>query len=89
MKENRRCKAHRIQPIQHAAVPFDHMPPILHAPVALDRRHHDAAGEPEQVDQQRNQERLPWVERGGPPQCRADQGREQNPADKPFHRLRR
>ncbi len=56
VEENRRGKAHRIQAVQHPAVAFDHVPPILHAPVALDRRHHDAAGEAQQVDQQRDQE---------------------------------
>lgn len=45
MEENRRGEAHRVQAIQHTAVAFDHVAPVLHPAVAFDRRHHQAAGE--------------------------------------------
>ncbi|MNC69943.1 hypothetical protein D3C75_1206930 [compost metagenome] len=76
MKEDRRGEAHRVQAIEHAAVAFDHVPPVLDPTVAFDRRHDNAAGKAQQVDQQRDQERLPEVERGDPAQRSADQRRQ-------------
>ena len=36
MEEHRCSEAYRVQAVEHAAVAFDHMAPVLHATVALD-----------------------------------------------------
>lgn len=43
VEKNRRGKAYRVQPVEHAAVPGDACAPVLYAAVTLDRRHHQPA----------------------------------------------
>ncbi|KAG1462546.1 hypothetical protein G6F57_013931 [Rhizopus arrhizus] len=89
MEEHRRGEAHRIQPVEHAPVALDHVAPVLDAAVALDRRHHQAAPEPHQVDQQRQAEGLQWREWRDPPQRRAQRAGTQHAPHEALHRLRR
>src|SRR5438105_2578446 len=67
VKKHRRGEDHRIESIEHAAMSLDHPPPVLDSAVALDRRHDEAAEESHQIDQQRDQSRLPRGERRDPP----------------------
>src|SRR5688572_9568379 len=50
MEEHRRGEADRVDAIHDAAVTLDHAAEVLHAAVALDRGHREAAGEAHQRD---------------------------------------
>ena len=43
MEVDRRREDHRVEPVEHPAMAFDHGAPVLDAPIALDGRHDQAA----------------------------------------------
>jgi len=72
MKEDRCREYYRVQPVQHAAVTFDHRAPVLDAAIALDCRHDEAAQESHGIDDERDHRRLPQRERRDPPKRAAE-----------------
>ena len=70
-------------------MPRNQMPPILHAPVALDRRHHQAPQKAQHHDHEGQSPRLPRGKGRDPGQAGPDQNGRQGPADQPFQRLGR
>src|SRR5260221_8572015 len=58
VEEDRGSEDHTISAVEHAAVARDHVPPVLDAAVALDRRHHQAAHEAHQAQYDRHAHRL-------------------------------
>src|SRR6516225_8958443 len=84
MEEYRRGKDHGIEAVEYAAVPADHVAPILGTAVALDRGHHEAAQEPHDVDRERHRPRLPWGERRDWVEHRPERRGTQHAADQPL-----
>src|SRR4051812_11688209 len=68
VEEDRGGEAERIDAVEHASVPLDEAAEVLHAAVALDGRHREAAEESEEGDGQRHGRRLPRREGGHPPE---------------------
>src|SRR4029079_4399465 len=89
VEEDRRGEAHGVEAVEHSAVALDQRAPVLDAAVALDRRHHQAAEEPEDRDQERDQGGLRRGERLYPPQARAGYYRAGDAADQSLDGLRR
>lgn len=71
VKENRRGKGHRIQPVQHAAVAGQALPPVFDAQRAFHRGQHQPAKKAGAHHGRRQQGRLPGRERGKAIQGRA------------------
>lgn len=87
MEEDRRREHDRVEAVEDAAVAFDHVAPVLHAPVALDRGHHEAAEEAHQADHEGDGRGLARGERGDAPQRGAERGGAGDAADQAFPRL--
>ena len=58
MKEDRGGEDETVGPIQHAAMAFDEMAPVLDAVVAFDGAHHQTAEEAHQIDREGDSSRL-------------------------------
>src|SRR5882724_5595422 len=87
VKENRRGKAQRINPVENAAMTLDHCSEIFHPGIALDRAHHQSARETEQRNHERHSGGLQRRERRRPPQRRAQQRRRRHAAQETLPRF--
>src|SRR5205814_10122257 len=81
VKKNGAGETERVDSIENTAVSFDHRSVVLHAAIAFDRGHREAAEKSEKRDDQRHRRSLPWLERRRPPQRCAERGRGEHAAD--------
>src|SRR5215213_1430481 len=88
MEKNRGGEHDRVRSIENAAMTLNHVPPVLHAPVALDGRHHEAAAESHHRDDCRKSRRLERREGCHPPEGGSEQRSAADSSDEPLPRFR-
>src|SRR5260370_948646 len=89
VEEDRGGEADGVEAVEHSAVAFDQVAPVLHSTIALDRRHHQPAEKAHDRDQQRHRGGLPHLEWRQPPQAAAERGGGQNATYEALDGLRR